>query len=64
MLAGADLKNLLGSANVNVSDDDLNRLVASLKGKDVNKLIASGLAKVGSSGPAPAAKGDSKPAVQ
>jgi len=34
-----------------------------LKGKDVNKLIASGLAKIGSSGSAPVAA-NTKPAVQ
>jgi len=53
----------LGSVNTNVSDDDLNRLIESLKGKDVNKLIASGLTKIGSSGPA-ASGASSKPAVQ
>ena len=64
-LAAADIKNVLGSANTNVNDADLTRLIESLKGKDINKLIATGLAKVGSgSAPAPAAKGDSKPAAQ
>jgi ribosomal protein L12E/L44/L45/RPP1/RPP2 len=52
----------LGATNANVSDDDLNRLIASLKGKDINKLIASGVAKIGSSGSAPVAA--SKPVVQ
>jgi|GEM_PF-2582596 len=63
ILAAADLKAVLGSVNSNVSDEDLNRLIESLKGKDVNKLIASGVAKIGSSGPA-ASGASSKPAVQ
>jgi len=63
ILAAADIKNVLGAANANVSDADLNRLIETLKGKDVNKLIASGLAKIGSSGSAPAAS-NTKPAVQ
>jgi len=35
-----------------------------LKGKDVNKLIASGVSKIGASGsaPAPSGKAESKPA--
>lgn len=60
--AGSDVKKLLGSAQVNVSDEDLNRLVESLKGKDINKLIAEGTAKIGAVA-GPAASG-SKPAVQ
>ena len=57
------MRTVLGSVNANVTDDDLNRLVESLKGKDVNKLIASGLAKIGSAGSAPAAGGKAdKPA--
>jgi ribosomal protein L12E/L44/L45/RPP1/RPP2 len=55
MIAAADLKNVLGSVNVNVADDDLNRLIESLKGKDINKLIASGISKIGGSGSAPVA---------
>lgn len=62
ILAAADIKNVLGASNANVSDDDLNRLIETLKGKDINKLIASGVAKIGSSGSAPAATG--KPAAQ
>lgn len=62
IVAAKDIKEVLGSAQVKVSDDDLNRLVESLKGKDINKLIAEGVAKIGSSGPA--ATGSAKPAVQ
>lgn len=61
-ITAADIKNVLGASNANVSDDDLNRLIETLKGKDINKLIASGVAKIGSSGSAPAATG--KPAAQ
>lgn len=56
------MKTLLGASNVTVSEDELNRLVETLKGKDVNKLIASGLTKIGA-GSAPAS-GASKPAAQ
>lgn len=61
IVAAKDIKEVLGSAQVKVSDDDLNRLVESLKGKDINKLIAEGVAKIGSSGPASSA---AKPSVQ
>jgi ribosomal protein L12E/L44/L45/RPP1/RPP2 len=56
------LKKVLGSTNVNVTDADLNKLIETLKGKDINKLIASGLTKIGGSG-APATTA-SKPAAQ
>ncbi len=61
--ASADLRKILASVNANVSDDDLNRLIDSLKGKDLNKLIATGLSKIGGAGSAPTA-GSSKPAPQ
>ena len=53
-IAAKDIKSVLGSAQVNVNDDDLNRLVEGLKGKDINKLIAEGVAKIGTSGSATA----------
>ena len=61
--AAKDIKELLGAGQVKVSDDDLNRLVESLKGKDINKLIAEGVAKIGNSGPV-ASSGPAKPAAQ
>ena len=57
------MKAVLGSANANIADADLNRLIETLKGKDVNKLIASGLSKIGSGGPA-SSTGAGKPAAQ
>jgi ribosomal protein L12E/L44/L45/RPP1/RPP2 len=62
--AATDLKNVLGSTNCNISDTDLTRLIETLKGKDINKLIASGLTKIGGSGSAPAVNAGSKPAAQ
>ena len=49
----------------NVSDDDLNRMIASVKGKNITQLIADGSKKLGATGPAPsggAAKGAPKAA--
>ena len=53
----ADIKKVLGEVSANVSDDDLNRAIAALKGKNIQTLIADGLKKVGDAGPAPAAGG-------
>jgi ribosomal protein L12E/L44/L45/RPP1/RPP2 len=53
----------LSSVQATESDADINRLIESLKGKDINKLISEGLTKIGgaSSGPAkPAGKADNK----
>ena len=62
-IAAADVKKVLGSTGANVSDDDLNRLIESLKGKDINKLIASGASKIGA-GSAPAGNKGAKPAAE
>jgi hypothetical protein len=35
-----DIKGLLSSVKANVSDDDINRVIASLKGKNIHQLIA------------------------
>ena len=53
----ADIKKVLGSVQANISDDDLNRMIASLKGKNIQQLIADGTKKIGASGAAGGAKG-------
>jgi ribosomal protein L12E/L44/L45/RPP1/RPP2 len=55
--AAADIKAVLGTVSASVSDDDLNRVLASLKGKPIHELISNGIKKLGGSGAAPAAKG-------
>lgn len=54
----ADIKKLLGDVQATVSDDDINRVISSLKGKKVHELIASGIANIGapSSGSGSASK--------
>lgn len=51
----ADIKKVLGDAQIKAEDADINRLLDSVKGKPIHQLIADGLKQVGSSGPAPAA---------
>ena len=45
----ADIKSLLGTIGSDVSDEDINRCIDSLKGKPIHQLIANGQKKVGSS---------------
>lgn len=51
----ADIKKVLGDAQIKADDADINRLLESVKGKPIHQLIADGLKQVGSAGPAPAA---------
>lgn len=46
--SAADVKKLLGTVGVETDDERLNKLIAELKGKDVNSLIAEGSAKLAS----------------
>ena len=54
ILAAADIKKVLGAAEASASDDDIKRLLESVKGKKIHELIAAGTKKIGS-GPAPSA---------
>ena len=38
-LDAEDIKKVLGSVQANVKDEDINRVIASLKGKNVHQLI-------------------------
>lgn len=51
----ADVKKVLGDAQIKADDADINRLLESVKGKPIHQLIADGTKQIGSSGPAPAA---------
>jgi ribosomal protein L12E/L44/L45/RPP1/RPP2 len=60
-VAAEDIKKVLGSVQANIKDDDINRVIAALKGKNVHQLIAEGNIKIGGgSAPAVAAKGGDK----
>lgn len=48
----ADIKKVLGAAEASVADDDLNRLIESVKGKKIHELIAAGTSKIGACAPA------------
>ncbi|KAJ6591674.1 ribosomal protein 60S [Mycena vulgaris] len=62
--SAADIKTLLGTVNVEADDSRLAKLIAELKGKSINELIAEGSNKLasvpsggGGGGSAPAAGG-------
>lgn len=59
-LAAADVKAVLSSVQVNAQDDDINRLIASVKGKTIHQLIAEGSAKIGGSAPTATGAKDAK----
>ena len=54
-VSAADIKRVLGDAQIKTDDVDINRLLESVKGKPIHQLIADGTKQIGSSGPAPAA---------
>lgn len=54
-VTAADVKKVLGDAQIKADDADINRLLESVKGKPIHQLIADGTKQIGSSGPAPAA---------
>lgn len=51
-LAAADIKRVLGDAQVNADDADINRLLESVKGKQIHQLIAEGTKQIGTAAPA------------
>lgn len=59
-ITAADIKKVLGDAQIKADDADINRLLDSVKGKPIHQLIADGTRQIGGSGPAPAAKGPAK----
>ncbi|KAF8217371.1 hypothetical protein K438DRAFT_1797140 [Mycena galopus ATCC 62051] len=67
--SAADIKKLLGTVSIESDDERLNKLIAELKGKSIDELIAEGSSKLasvpsggGGGGSAPAA-GGSAPAA-
>jgi large subunit ribosomal protein LP2 len=53
--AANDLKTLLGSVKSHATDEDINKIISSLKGKSITQLISEGQGRLGGSGSAPAA---------
>lgn len=55
-VTAADIKRVLGDAQINADDADINRLIESVKGKPIHQLIAEGTKQIGTAAPsAPAA---------
>lgn len=54
-----DIKTLLGSVQSHATDDEINQVIAAVKGKAIHQLIADGQSRLGSA-PAPAAKAAEK----
>lgn len=54
-ISAADIKRVLGDAQIKADDADINRLLDSVKGKPIHQLIADGTRQIGSSGPVPVA---------
>lgn len=56
----ADIKKVLGDAQIKADDADINRLLESVKGKSIHQLIADGTKQIGGSSGAPAASAGGK----
>lgn len=53
-ITAADIKKVLGDAQIKAEDADITRLLESVKGKPIHQLIADGSKQIGgSSAPAP-----------
>jgi len=50
-VTAADIKRVLGDAQIKADDADINRLLESVKGKPIHQLIADGTKQIGSSAP-------------
>jgi ribosomal protein L12E/L44/L45/RPP1/RPP2 len=51
-ITAADIKKVLGDAQIKAEDADINRLLEAVKGKPIHQLIADGTKQIGASGPA------------
>jgi ribosomal protein L12E/L44/L45/RPP1/RPP2 len=49
-ITAADIKKVLGDAQIKADDADINRLLESVKGKPIHQLIADGTKQIGASG--------------
>lgn len=65
-IKAADIKKVLGDAQIKADDADITRLLDSVKGKPIHQLIADGTKLIGGSGsaPAPAAAAGKKEAAK
>lgn len=52
-ISAADIKRVLGDAQVNAEDAEINRLLEAVRGKPVHELIAQGVKQIGTAAPAP-----------
>ncbi len=60
-ITAADIKKVLGDAQIKAEDADITRLLESVKGKPIHQLIADGTKQIGGGSGAPvAAKGAAK----
>lgn len=60
-ITAADVKKVLGDAQIKADDADITRLLEAVKGKPIHQLIADGTKLIGASGPAPASAPAGKP---
>jgi len=51
-ITAADIKKVLGDAQIKADDADITRLFDAVKGKPIHQLIADGTKQIGSSGSA------------
>ena len=63
-ITAADVKKVLGDAQINADDADIKRLLESVKGKAIHQLIADGTKQIGSSGSAPSVPATAGKAVE
>ncbi|KAJ7281650.1 60s acidic ribosomal protein-domain-containing protein [Mycena rebaudengoi] len=61
--SAADIKKLLGTVSIEAEDDRLNKLIAELKGKSIDELIAEGSSKLASVPSGGGGGGSSAPAA-
>ena len=59
-ITAADIKKVLGDAQIKAEDADITRLLESVKGKPIQQLIADGTKQIGGSGAPAPAKGAAK----
>ena len=59
-ISAADVKKVLGDAQIKADDADITRLLESVKGKQIHQLIADGTKQIGAGGAVAASSGPAK----